>query len=264
MVLLVFQEMGEKLYFPRMKMVGQVFTIPLTGGEPKIVTAGEQTIWNPGAKLSPDGQQVAFNAGDLRAGWAGVESHIYIVNRDGKNVRKLSVGEWKRKYLDYHTWSPDGKCLAFINSRFMDDTDTFDVYILNLAKDNQPKKIARLEKFNALNWIDSFNLNIKTKDKFYTYNLVNDKWSEDTVLYYPIQGRSELLTQDLLRDWWLIKKNKKIKIERPEYAYLSLSNLCWTVWGPGMPFKTISLIDGKVKEYPKLIGPKLFGQSISE
>ena len=42
--------------------------------------------------------------------------------------------------------------------------------------------------------------------------------------------------QDLLRDWWLIRKNKKIKIERPEYAYLSLSNLCWTVWGLGNTF----------------------------
>ena len=38
---------------------------------------------------------------------------------------------------------------------------------------------------------------------------------------------------------------------------LSLSNLCWTQWERGKPFRTTSLIDGKVKDYPHLIGPKL-------
>ena len=251
---------GRKIIFPKMKMIGQVFTIPITGGEPKLVTAGEQTIWNPGAKISPDGSLIAVNLGDLRFGWSGVESHIYIVNRDGNDIRKLSVGEWKKKYLDYHTWSPDSKHLAFINSRFMDDTDTFDVYILNVAENNQPQKIARLEKYSGLNWIDSLNLNIKTKNKFYTYNLTNNKWSEDTVLYYPIKGKPEVLVQDLSGDWWIMKKRVRHKLKQPENARLSLGNLCWTVWGPGIPFTTISLLDGKVKEYPKVIGPKLFGR----
>lgn len=251
---------GRKIIFPKMKMIGQIFTIPITGGEPKLVTAGEQTVWWPGAKLSPDGKLVAVNVGDLRVGWVGAESHIYIMGRDGSNIRRVSVGEWKRKYLDKHSWSPGGKWLAFINSRFMDNTDTFDVYILNVAGSNQPKKISRLEKFDDLNWIDSLNLNIKTKNKFYTYNITNDKWDEDTVLYYPIQGRSELLMQDIKGNYWIIKNGNKRKIKQPENAFLSLKNFCWTKWEEGKPFRIISLINGKEKVFHNLIGPKLLGQ----
>ena len=42
------------------------------------MTAGEQTVWGLGPKLSPDRRQVAVNVGDLRFGWAGVEeSSLY-------------------------------------------------------------------------------------------------------------------------------------------------------------------------------------------
>jgi serine/threonine protein kinase len=250
---------GRKIIFPKMNYIGRIYTLPIKGGEPKLVTAGEQTIWNPGAKLSPDGKLIAVNVGDLRSGWAGVESYIYIMGRNGSNIRKLSVGEWKKKFLDYHVWSPEGQILAFINSRYADYLDTVDIYIINAAGNNQPKKISRLENFNILNWIDSLNLNIKTKDKFYTYNIANEKWIEDTVMYYPIKGRTELLMQDLLGEWWLLKNNKKIKIEKPENAFLSLRNLCWIIWDTDSPFKTISLLDGKEKVYHNLMGPKYLG-----
>ena len=79
-----------------------------------------------------------------------------------------------------------------------------------------------------------------------------NKMVEDTVLYYPIKGKSELLMQDLKGNWWIIKNGKKNKLEPPNNARLSLSNLCWTQWEGGKPFRTTSLIDGKVKEYPNL------------
>jgi serine/threonine protein kinase len=252
---------GRKIIFPKMKMIGQIFTKSITGGETKLITAGEQTIWDPGAKLSPDGTQIAFNAGDLRLGWAGAESYIYIINRDGNHIRKLSAGEWKKKCLDCQCWSTDGKWLAFISERWFDNTDFVDAYIIDINGKNHLKKIISLEKFRDLIWIDSLNLSIRTEKKFYTYSVNQNTITEDTVLYYPTKVKSQLLLQDLSGDWWLIKKNKKHKIKKPEYANLSLSNLCWSVWGPGMPFKTISLLNGKIKEYPKLIGTKLFGKA---
>ena len=79
---------------------------------------------------------------------------------------------------------------------------------------------------------------------------------EDTVLYYHINRRSEILMKDLEHNWWILKNGKKKKLEPPNNAILSLKNVCWTQWEEDKPFKTISLLDGKIKEFPNLIGPK--------
>ena len=92
------------------------------------------------------------------------------------------------------TWSPDGKWLVYGVSRFVVDS-LVDVYLLDVSGNNQPKKIARfsnidLNDYNEdLIWIDSLNLSISTRDKFYTYSLSKNKMVEDSVLYYPINGR---------------------------------------------------------------------------
>ena len=96
------------------------------------------------------------------------------------------------------TWSPDGKWLVYGVSRFVVDS-LVDVYLLDVSGNNQPKKIARFSNIdlNDYNedfiWIDSLNLSISTRDKFYTYSLVQNKMVEDSVLYYAINGRNEML-----------------------------------------------------------------------
>jgi Tol biopolymer transport system component len=249
---------GSKLIYPKMKMIGQIMIIPITGGEPKLVTAGEQTIWGPGAKLSPDGSQVSVSVGDLRFGWVGARNHIFLMKRDGSNSQRIKVGEWEN--LGEYSWSPEGKRLAFRSTRlFGGSSTTYDIYILDVTGYNQPKKVTSLEKFEGLIWIDSLNLSIKSKNKFFTYSFNKNKIVEDTVLYYPIKGKSEILMQDIEGNWWIVKDGKKNKLEPPKDARLSLSNLCWTQWEEGKSFRTTSLISGKIKEYPNLIGPKLLG-----
>ncbi len=161
--------------------------------------------------------------------------------------------------LGGHSWSPDGKWLAFESNSFFDASNYSNVHILNAVGNNQPKKISRVDQSMGLIWIDSLNLSIRTKDKFYTYSIDQNKMVEDTLLYYPIKGKPESLIWDLKGNWWIEKNSEKIKLEPPKDARLSLRNLCWTQWERDRPFRTISLIDGKVKEYPNLIGPKLLG-----
>ena len=249
---------GNKLIYPKIKMVGQIMIVPLTGGEPKLVTAGEITIIEI-SRLSPDGHLISVNMGDLQYGWAGMKGNLYIMERDGSNNRKIFTREWGNS--GGGNWSPDGKWLAYGVSRFVVDS-LVDVYLLDVSGNNQPKKIARFSNIdpNDFNedfiWIDSLNLSIGTRDKFYTYSLMQNKMVEDSVLYYAINGRTEMLVKDLEHNWWLFKNGKMKKLEPPNNSILSLSNLCWTQWEEDKSFKTISIIDGKIKEFPNLIGPK--------
>src|SRR5215210_3148208 len=57
---------------------------------------------------SPDGQQLVFT------GYDGGLSDLFVVSRDGKNLRRLT----EDKYADLHpVWSPDGKTIAFATDR---------------------------------------------------------------------------------------------------------------------------------------------------
>ncbi|MGH7607824.1 MAG: hypothetical protein ACREME_10845, partial [Gemmatimonadales bacterium] len=57
---------------------------------------------------SPDGQQLVFS------GFDGGLSDLYVVNRDGTGLRRLTSD----KYADLHpAWSPDGKTIAFVTDR---------------------------------------------------------------------------------------------------------------------------------------------------
>jgi len=57
---------------------------------------------------SPDGRQLVFT------GYDGGLSDLFIVNRDGSGLRRLT----EDKYADFQpVWSPDGKTIAFATDR---------------------------------------------------------------------------------------------------------------------------------------------------
>ncbi len=84
----------------------EIFTINTDGGEPIQITNNRHDSFSP--TWSPDGRQIAFNR----------DSHIYVIDTDGENLRQLT--RHKNNEQDLHPdWSPDGKLIAF--DRFTGD-----------------------------------------------------------------------------------------------------------------------------------------------
>ena len=65
-------------------------------------------------QYSPDGKQIAFTVTTFNLKEGKRNSEIYIMDADGKNLRKLTENE----AADFHPrWSPDGKKLLFVSTR---------------------------------------------------------------------------------------------------------------------------------------------------
>ncbi len=95
---------------------GRLYTIPVSGGEPKLLDTGFATRCNNDHGYSPDGTQLVIS--DQSQG--NNQSLIYILPSTGgtpRLVTKLGPSYW-------HGYSPDGKTLAYCAER----NGNYDVY----------------------------------------------------------------------------------------------------------------------------------------
>jgi Tol biopolymer transport system component len=84
-------------------MVGDIWTLPISGGEAKALTRASGIALNFHAAFSPDGSKIAFISD--RDG----QENLWIMNTDGSSPRKISNQREKRMALP--AWTPDGKYL---------------------------------------------------------------------------------------------------------------------------------------------------------
>ena len=83
-------------------MLGDIYTMPVTGGEAKTITSGPAFDMHP--RYSPDGKTIAF--GSDRGGM----ENVWLMDPDGKNPRILT--DDKNNYLRSAAWTPDGNYLV--------------------------------------------------------------------------------------------------------------------------------------------------------
>lgn len=81
--------------------------------EPLTADAGN----NGFPSYSPDGQQLVFRSG--RDG----HKNLYIMHRDGTNIRRLTEGDWTDTMCD---WSPQGDWITFASDR----EDNYEVWLI--------------------------------------------------------------------------------------------------------------------------------------
>jgi Tol biopolymer transport system component len=95
---------------------GRLYTVPITGGEPKLLDTGEATRCNNDHGFSPDGKWLALS--DQHDG----PSRIYVLPSTGgtpRLVTPLGPSYW-------HGWSPDGRTLVYCAER----SGNYDVYAI--------------------------------------------------------------------------------------------------------------------------------------
>ncbi|MGA9365408.1 MAG: hypothetical protein WBW16_13670 [Bacteroidota bacterium] len=103
---------GGTLYY---NSGGRIYTLPVTGGSPKLLNTGFADRCNNDHGLSPDGKELVIS----HHGQEG-KSLIYILPSEGgdpRQVTPLGPSYW-------HGWSPDGTTLAYCAER----DGEFDVY----------------------------------------------------------------------------------------------------------------------------------------
>ena len=132
----------------------EIFTINTDGGEPIQITNNRHDSFSP--TWSPDGHQIAFNR----------DSHIYVIDTDGENLRQLT--RHKNNEQDLHPdWSPDGKLIAF--DRFAGDAPHHHANIYT---------------------VDPFNKIVQRVTDF-DFNAQSPKWSPDGQ-WILFQGQGDL------------------------------------------------------------------------
>jgi TolB protein len=93
---------GQNLIFDQ---DGRMMTMPVSGGEPKVIDTGDATKCNGSHGLSPDGKSLAITCSTP----GKPESRVYIIPLSGGTPRLVT----EHPYSYWHSWSPDGKTIIF-------------------------------------------------------------------------------------------------------------------------------------------------------
>ena len=83
-------------------ILGDLYTIPVTGGAAKRLTSGQQFDGQP--HFSPDGKTIVFTSDKTGS------DALWLMNADGTNPRAITREE-QRNFIS-PTWSPDGKYIV--------------------------------------------------------------------------------------------------------------------------------------------------------
>ncbi|MDQ3749740.1 MAG: hypothetical protein M3367_12150, partial [Acidobacteriota bacterium] len=120
--------------------IPQVWTMPASGGFPKLVTAFDDPVGF--VTWSPDGNWLAFNV----APGGGFNEQIYIAHPDGGELRRLTEGGKENNFLG--DWTHDGKYIFFSSNRR--NPASTDSYLLDI-KSGEMRMVAENKGTGGIN-----------------------------------------------------------------------------------------------------------------
>ncbi|MBM3847160.1 MAG: amidohydrolase, partial [Verrucomicrobia bacterium] len=98
---------GQTIVFD---LLGDIYSIPITGGEAKAVTSG--FAWDMQPRFSPDGQWIAFTSDRGGGDNIWIISAKAIASQTGKDSGLRQITKESFRLLNSPAWTPDGKYIA--------------------------------------------------------------------------------------------------------------------------------------------------------
>jgi serine/threonine protein kinase len=244
---------GKRIAYAEFVTTSHVLIASLDGSNKKIEVASEEAdVWYP--EISPDGKLVTFSMQPDNS----PELHLYVLNRDGSNRRRMTSGQT----VNFGgRWSPDSRYIAYNSKRQYESFDSEKVYVMSTDRFDVPRLI-HSGRLNS--WRDATTLEIKQQNKYWAVSLDGrsvKQFSEDSIYALSLFNGKYVLfhddhshTDSLWRvcrseDWngsgsarpWIIWKGPTHGISKYYgIMYLKNENELWR----------ISFNDGKKEKYP--------------
>jgi len=99
----------------------QIWTVPVQGGWPTLVTAFDDPVG--GVSWSPNSDLLAFSV----APGGGMNSQVYVAKSDGSSIKRLTPGGKENNWLG--DWTLDGSRLTMVSNQR--SAETMDAYLVN-------------------------------------------------------------------------------------------------------------------------------------
>ncbi len=184
---------GRNLVYQQSREPADFWIVDIAENRSRQITLTDENNYSPA--FSPDGKEIAFAAGDF-VGYgphATVPTHLYIIDKDGRNRRQLTFGDeviWRVK------WSPDGKRIAYGARKPSEPVDSFRTFVTEPAIPGYGKDLG--VGIPAQNWLNTTTVQVATNDGVYLASIdgaARTKVTDDSTYATFIQGGKYILSQ---------------------------------------------------------------------
>ncbi len=158
---------------------GQLWKVPVTGGDPELIPTGAVKGVNNDHGISPDGKQLAISAGQM-----------YVLPFAGGEPRQVT----QKSPSYFHGWSPDGRTLAYCANR----NGNYDIYSISVDGGDETRLTTSPGYDDGPDYSPDGKWIYFNSDRSGSWDI----WRMPADGAGPDDARAERVTSDELEDWF--------------------------------------------------------------